>query len=141
MRIRDLFFRNFWWKLASVVLATLIWFNWFDVYSTVRFRGDQSVSLKLDIRTLKDLPVVPIATDSSVKHLKTTPPLVTLRLEGEWDSLIAIDPGKVHVWVFVTDPARAAGTTLPVEVSGLPPGISVLSIDPDKVAIESPSDH
>ena len=81
-----------------------------------------------------------VTTAGDVKLFKTDPGSVTVRLEGEWDDLLAVDPKSVHVWVFVADPAKAAGAALPVEVSGLPYRVSVGSIEPDRVTLERP-DH
>jgi hypothetical protein len=122
MRIRDIFFRNFWWKLASLVLATLIWINY--VYPRGKIR-------------ILELPVVPLANNADVRNFRSDPSKVKVRLGGEGMGLTYLDEQHIQAEVILTDAVRTNGARLRVWVRGLPPGVSILDITPRDVRIYS----
>jgi hypothetical protein len=136
MRIRDILFRNFWWKLGSLLLATLIWFTWSDVYMRDLTRWRPGVKTP----QIEELPVVVVASAGDVRQFRTEPAIVRVALEGTQSDLKLVDLNSIHARVFVVDPTNAAGQKLPVEISGLPPGVSLFAVKPEKVTMQRSTD-
>jgi hypothetical protein len=101
------------------------------VYSTGGRWGRDS-----SIRVLEDLPVVIVGQSGNMRLLQAIPPTVTLRLEGQKADLDLVNADQIHARVFVADPSSIGDAELPVEVSGLPPGVSLITTVPDKVTLQ-----
>src|SRR5690242_1318005 len=96
--LRQLFFEDFWLKLFSLVLATLVWF-------TVSFAIQRDVSpiAPLNIvtteRTFSNLPVDVVFSAEDARTVRVMPKSVEVTLHGEPKTLNSLQSWNIRVSV------------------------------------------
>lgn len=145
--LRSIFFRDFWLKLFSLVLAILIWLTvW-------KFAISQDVSpttalstTRLDERTFYNIPVLVISAAADVRDFKVSPGEVAIKVRGETAKLQALEK-KMH------DDPQARDIRALVDLTGIestrglrkrivvttPADITFEQADPDEVEIIEPT--
>ena len=138
--LRNIFLRDFWLKLFSLVLAVLIWLIvWLfaikqDVAPSAGLRGISS----LETRVFMNIPVQAVSAASDVRNFKINPGQVNVTVRGETKSFQNLQPTNIHAIVNLTRFNSASDLTNKIEVS-VPPNIMLLSTEPDTVEVIIPA--
>ena len=142
--LRNIFFRDFWLKLFSLVLAVLIWLIvWlFAIRKEAPPRsplGDHSVE-----HVFFDVPVMVMSAAADVRAIHVNPDHVAIKVRGDFDKLQLLD-AKLHNDPTAKD-VRAIVDLTDTTLGGLhkidvvvPPDVTLEQVDPDEVEVIRPS--
>ncbi len=135
MSLHALFFKDFWLKLFSLVLAVLIW-------TTVSFtiRNESATATPVSATAVSRefyVPVLVVSEAADVRQAHVNPSAVEVTVRGEPDALGKLTDKDIRVLVDLTDIESARGVRKKVEVS-TPPGVAHIKIFPDEVEIIVP---
>lgn len=128
--VRNLVVKDFWLKLFSLALATLIWF-------TIDFSITKEVSPWSELigRTADEtMMTVPVVIPPNYHNMSVTPDQVQLTLRGEPKLLERLKPEDIRAQVDLSGVQSANGLLRPIEVI-LPQGVSYTHIDPERVEV------
>ena len=127
--LRHPIFHDFWLKLLSLVLATLIWF-------IIHFAIQKQVSpltLTANERKFPSLPVMVMFAAEDVRSYKVKPSEVEVVVQGETKILKNLQSRDIRVMVDLTG-IEAAHMRKRVEVTP-PPGVSHTRVTPQEVEV------
>ena len=128
---RSLFLHNFWWKLFSVVLATLIWLA---VNATLS--NEAMLTRRLNLASNQKFAHCPILVMTSTgEHPAVTiePSDVSVLVRGPAELLSSLKPQDVQVFLHLPDHKNPTGE-FPVVVH-VPPGIKEVVAFPEQVTV------
>ena len=138
--LRDHILNNIWLKLASLVLATLIWLT---VQANVeRERGlsyqtdgsaDEMERQAVTQRRL-ELPVLVRCNGTNFPSFRTQPATVSVTVSGDAKRIVGMEPKEIVVFVEAGD-QPAARELCPVQVA-TPPNINWLRVLPIVVRLQ-----
>ena len=144
--LRNIFFRDFWLKLFSLVLAILIWMTvWlFAIRKDVSPAAALS-NAHLDERTFYNIPVLVMSAAADVRDFKVSPGEVAIKVRGESKKLQELekklrdDPQAkdIRALVDLTGIESARGLRKKIVVT-TPADITFEQADPDEVEIIVP---
>jgi hypothetical protein len=127
---RNLVTKDFWLKLFSLALATLIWLTvWFSTH------GETTTSPWLALLGRppdESVLTVPIHVPGGT----CDPAEVTVTLRGDQRILKSLKPQNIRAEVDLTGVQSANGLVRPVEII-LPKGIFYTRVEPEEVAVQS----
>jgi len=138
--LRNIFFRDFWLKLFSTVLAILIWL-------TVSFAIHRDVSppsplekLSTGELTFTNIPVLIMSLAADVHDVKVLRSEVTVKVRGETKYLKILQASDIHALVDLTGGRESeAGQRMRKKiVVTTPANISYLSVEPEEVEVLVP---
>jgi hypothetical protein len=131
--MREFFLKDLRWKLFSLFLAVAIWGT---VHKAVNGSG---VSVGSDSSKViyNDRPVLVVAASADVHLYRTVPETVKVTVAGAPEAIGDLRTSQVRAAVDLTDFKAQKDSKCAVDVS-VPPGITVIAIDPPKVGIVSP---
>lgn len=132
--MRDFFFKDWAWKLFSLVLAVAIWFT---VHRIVVESTAPKMSGDLIPLTIGSLPVTLVSAHSDVRFYRPLQPTVSVTVSGPPEIIGKLQPNQIHALVDLTDTNTVDSEKQRVEVS-VPVGITVTSIKPDFIGILPP---
>jgi YbbR domain-containing protein len=134
--MRDLFFKDFGWKLFSLLLAAFIWLT---VHKLIEEPGVVSVSSNNSLATYSNLPVffVAIAEDISTYH--ADPNTVSVSISGPNTLMDLLDTNQIRATVDLMDVGPKESEQR-VNVS-IPPGLTVLNVAPPRVKVVQQPKH
>lgn len=132
--LQDLVLKDFWLKLFSFALATLIWFT-----IKIAIKNDISPVASLSLAateqlTLHELPIDVLSAPQPARRYIITPGTVEVTVQGEPANLKNLHREDVRVLVDLSDTAAAQSSRRQVEVS-TPPGITHVKVEPEEVQI------
>jgi hypothetical protein len=136
--LTDLILRNFWLKLFSVGLATVIWLA---IHTGIRNEVFPQVSIdQLNINRLlaqKDIriPVTTVQAADDHRLFKITPAEVLVTAVGDQKALVGATQKTIKVYVDLRNFSGAESAAEDVHVD-VPPNINVLEISPATVGVE-----
>ncbi|HEX9046795.1 MAG TPA: CdaR family protein [Verrucomicrobiae bacterium] len=135
--MREIFFKDFGWKLFSSLLAVFIWFT---VHKLIEEPGPVSVSSNTSLVTYSNLPVyfIATATDISVYHVE--PGAVAVTVSGPNALMELLATNQIRATVDLTDMEPGRDSDERVDVS-VPPGVTVFSVVPPRVKVVAPPKH
>jgi hypothetical protein len=134
MWLRDIFLKNLWMKLASLALATLIWYTvWLAIKDEKRLTGNPLVPSTTC--TFSNLPVLVTATAADVRAFRVRPTTVEVTLRGRVEAIQQLTEKEVRAEVYLADIESAADLHKRVEVFA-PPGFAVVEVKPSDVAVD-----
>jgi hypothetical protein len=138
--IQDYFLRNLWLKLASVVLATLIWLTvQANVEKETRLVQQMPVSADeferrgIAQRHFEVVPVVTRCNSTNCPAFRADPATVSVDLSGESQRIWNMEGREMTAYVEIGDQPRA-GDLCPIQVS-TPPGVTWLRVLPNVVRL------
>ena len=132
MSLRDSILNNFWLKVFSLLLATLIWFA---VHSNLQLEARFPLGPLHPPQTRDfQLPVSFLASPSQTHAYRLVPPQVTVKLHGDETTLKRITAHDIQAYVRLTSAPVSKGWFL-VEVNG-PRGIEIQQVLPTRVYLE-----
>ena len=136
--LRHLFFKDFWLKLFSFVLAVLIWFT-VNIAINKESSGAPALSLiPTEERVFSGLPVVVLSSAEDVRSVRVNPKEVEVTVQGEPKQLKNIQPRDIRVLLDLTGIPAAHDMRVRVEVT-LPAGLSLVRVNPEEVQVAFPS--
>lgn len=134
--LQNLFLKDFWLKLFSLALASLIYF-----VVNIAIKKDISPGTSLSLAPseqmiLRDLPIVVLSSSDDQRPVNINPKVALVKLQGDPANLRNLRRQDVRVMVDLTEPAALRGSRQRIEVSA-PAGISHLQVDPEEVQIST----
>ncbi len=131
--MRDLFIKDWGWKLFALILAAGIWLT---VHNTVEPK-ETAVSANGSPVTYGNLPVFVVASAEDVHLYRVAPNTVSVTVRGESDAIAVLQANQIRATVDLTDIQSAGDLKRQVDVS-VPSGITLVSVEPDKVSVIIP---
>jgi len=128
--MHDLFTKDIGWKLASLILAVIIWVTVFEYSGGAFERGMHRQN------TYSDLPVSIFSSTSDARSFHIKPDTVTIKVSGPADVMATLQGAQIHPFVDITGNESARSFRRPVNVS-LPQGVTLDDADPSWVGVES----
>ena len=134
--LRDLILRDFWLKLLSLALATLIWL-------TVSFAISKEVSpfaaftSHTPEQSYFNVPVLVILSAADVRTVNVEPGEVQVTVQAEAKLLQTLTPQQIRAQVDLTGIEASPRLIKRIEVI-LPPGVTLSRVVPDQVEVTVP---
>jgi YbbR domain-containing protein len=132
--MRDLLFKDFGWKLFSLLLAAGIWLT---VHRILLESPEPATPGGTSSLTYGNLPVLIVAAAADVHLYRVAPNMVSITVRGSPDAIAVLQANQIRATVDLTDVESAGELKRRVDVS-VPSGITLVSIDPPKVGIIIP---
>ena len=135
--LRNAVLQDFWLKLFSLTLATLIWFtvNMAVRNPTTRLRGLPLAPIEQKV--FPDLPVTIISSAEDVRNFSVFPKQVDVTVQAERPILEKLDKKEIRVMVDLTGIQQALDLRKRIEVS-TPAGVTHVRVVPSEVDIIVP---
>ncbi|MBI3848947.1 MAG: hypothetical protein HY298_01465 [Verrucomicrobia bacterium] len=134
MSLRDYIQNNHWWKLVSLLLATLTWFTIHTALNRDQKLQDSPIST-VKTRVFPAMPITIMTAASDARGFKISPEQVLVKVIGKEEKLATLLPQEIGVFVNLTRNQSAIRLRKDVQVR-VPDGVIVVSVDPDKVDVE-----
>jgi len=125
--LRDILFKNFGWKLLSVVLAFAIWLT---VKTTSAEQGQTE-------RVFMALPLQIVSSTADVQTFQMEPTKVTVTLKGRSEVINRLAEREIRCLVDVTSADLTQNFRRHLDVA-VPSGITVVHVEPTEVQITPP---
>ncbi len=134
MPLRDWITKDFGWKLFSLFLAVAIWLTVHQIYEEPGRSAAPAIGSSV---TFDNLPVLIVATAADVHDFRVAPTTVKVTVSGPAEVMARLQANDLRAVVDLTEIESARDLHRVVEVSS-PPGVTLVSVDPPKVAIIPP---
>lgn len=108
MSTRDAILQNFWLKLFSLVLATMIWFAIFGAQNNLR--PDRPV-LGTVTRKFERVPITVMKSAADLRAFRVEPGTVEVTVSGPLAKVQALTPSQLEVFISLTDVNDTVGLT------------------------------
>jgi len=131
--MRDLFIKDWGWKLFSLILAAGIWLTVHNIEEP----KETTVSAGGSPVTYGNLPVFVVASAEDVHLYRVAPNTVSVTVRGAPDAIAVLQANQIRATVDLTDIQSAGDLKRQVDVS-VPSGITLVSVEPDKVSVIIP---
>ncbi|HVY71703.1 MAG TPA: CdaR family protein [Verrucomicrobiae bacterium] len=130
---RSYIVHNFWWKLLSILLATLIWLAIHSsIDGDVRFTPATNSSLPVEF---VNLPITVLTVAADLRGFKVSPDMVSVTLAGDPETLKKVRPRDIQVFVNLTERRDMEAASQRIQVIQ-PPGTVVTQVTPPFVRVE-----
>jgi YbbR domain-containing protein len=134
MPIRDWITKDFGWKLFSLFLAVSIWLTVHKMYEEPKHAAGTATD---STATFDNLPVLIVSTAADVHDFRVAPTTVKITVSGSPEVMARLQASQVRPVVDLTDIESARDLHRMVEVSA-PPGVTLVNVDPSRVAVIPP---
>jgi YbbR domain-containing protein len=131
MSARDAILQNFWLKLFSLVLATMIWFAIFGTQTNLR--PDRPV-LGTVTRTFERVPITVMKSASDLRAFRVEPATVEVTVSGPLAKVQVLTPAQVEVFISLTDVSDTVGMTKKILIH-VPTDIALRNVSPTEARI------
>jgi YbbR domain-containing protein len=130
--MRDWFIKDFHWKAFSLLMAVGIWL-------TVRKEAEPPTvhAPHVTKNTYGNVPVLVVSANANVRASQVDPQSVNVTVSGPAETMGNLNASQVHAYVNLTDLGSAQNLPRDVEIS-LPPGATVVDVEPSQVAVTIP---
>lgn len=132
--MRDLFLKDLGWKIFSLFLALAIWLT---VHRILLESPEPVAPAGTSSLTYGTLPVLIVATSSDVHLYRVAPNTVSVTVRGAPDTIAILQANQIRATVDLTGFNPAGDLKERVNVS-MPPGITLVSVEPQKVGVIIP---
>ena len=132
--MRDLFIKDWGWKLFSLLLAVTIWFT---VHRILQESIQPAGTGAGNLVTYGNLSVDVVSTKADVREYRPLQPTVAVTVSGSSEAIGKLQANQIHAIVTLDDFESVNSAKQRVEVS-VPAGITVVSIRPDSIGIIAP---
>ena len=135
LTMRDLFLKDWAWKLFSVFLAVAIWLT---VHRILLESGKLSGADTGESRvTYGNLPVDLVSAEADVRDYRLLQTAVTVTVSGAPELIGTLQANQIHATVNITGAAALNTEKQHVDVS-VPLGITVVSVRPESIGVIAP---
>lgn len=134
--MRDIFFKDFGWKLLSVCLAVVIWLT---VHKILSETPDISSAARASTLIYSNLPVLAVSSIADVRGYRLNPAMVEVTLTGPANLMDQLEAEQIRTTVDLTDAATRKTSHAKVQVSP-PRGVTVLNVSPEEVTVHPPEE-
>jgi YbbR domain-containing protein len=131
--IRDLFIKDWGWKLFSVILAAAIWLT----VHKILVPNVSTASATVNPVTYGNLPVFIVSSAADVHFYRVAPSTVKVTVSGTPEAIAVLQANQIRATVDLTDIDSARDLKRRVDVS-VPSGVTLISVDPLKVGVIIP---
>lgn len=132
--MRDLFYKDFGWKLFSLILAAGIWLT---VHRILLESVEPVARAGPSTLTYGNLPVSIVATASDVHLYRVAPNTVSVTVSGSPDAVAVLEANQIRATVDLTGIESAKDLKRRVDVS-VPSGITLINVEPARVGVIIP---
>jgi hypothetical protein len=133
--IRDIFFKDFWWKLFSLLLAGFIWYT---VHKIIEEPKAAEVSPSKIPVAYGNVPVSIVAVAADMHLYGVNSNTVSVTVSGDKEVMDILQANQIHATVDLSDfGTNSKELNRRVDVS-VPWGVTVVSVEPAKVKIIPP---
>ena len=132
--MRDLFIKDFGWKLFSLLLAAFIWLTVHKIIEEPKNAAASSVSSPV---TYGNLPVLIVATAADMRPYRVAPNTVSVTVSGPAEVMAVLQANQIRATVDLTDIDSAKDLKRQVDVS-MPSGVTLVSVEPARVGVILP---
>jgi YbbR domain-containing protein len=132
--MRDLFLKDWGWKLFSLLLAAGIWFT---VHHILFEANSPSSDAAASPVTYGNLPVFIVSTAEDVHLYHVKPDTVSVTVSGSPDTIAVLQANQIRATVDLTSIESAKELSRRVEVS-VPSGVALISVKPQNVSVIVP---
>jgi hypothetical protein len=139
--LRNWVFKDFWLKLFSFALATLIWFT---ISFAINKEGPSVPAnsalgiIAHEERTFSNLPVTVTSSAEDVRNFRVAPKEGEVTLQGDPKALAKLQSHDIRLIVDLTGIGAAHDLRKRIDVSA-PLGLTVVHVDPPEVQVIFPS--
>jgi len=131
MSARDAILQNFWLKLFSLVLATMIWFAIFGAQSNLR---PSQPALGTVTRKIERVPITVMKSATDLRAFRVEPGQIDVTVRGPIAEVQALTARQLEVFINLTDVHDTAGLTKKILVH-TPPRITVVEVSHTEAGI------
>jgi len=131
--MRDLFIKDWGWKLLSVILAADIWWTVHKIVDPTN--TDASAAGRTF--TYDNLPVTVVSAVADVHDFRVNPAAVKVTVSGPAGVMKNLKLGDVHAVVEFADTNLTHNLPLPVQIFA-PANVTITSVDPPRALVIVP---
>jgi len=131
--MRDLFIKDWGWKLLSVILAADIWWT---VHKIVDPTNTDAAAVG-NTFTYDNLPVTVVSATADVHEFRVNPAAVKVTVRGPAGVMKNFKIGDVHAVVEFAETNLTRNVELPVEIVA-PANVTITSVDPPRALVIAP---
>jgi YbbR domain-containing protein len=122
------------WKLFSLFLAVAIWLT---VHKIIEEPKTSAIADNASTLTYGNLPVLIVSTAADVHFYRVAPTAVKVTVSGPPDVMARLQSSQVRAVVDLTDIESAKDLHRQVDIL-MPPGVTLISVEPQKIAVIPP---
>lgn len=135
--LRDIFFKDFGWKLFSLLLAAFIWLT---VHKIIAEPQAVAISPAEKSATYGNQPVSIVATAADMHLYGVNSNTVSVTVSGPAEVMDVLQANQIHATVDLSDfDEKSKDLYRPVDVS-VPWGVTVVEVEPAKLRIIPPTE-
>ena len=131
--MRDLFIKDFGWKLFSLLLAAFIWLT---VHKIIEPRTAAEPVRNMTL-TYDNLPVLVVAARADMRDYRLLQSSVSVTVSGPAEVIGKLQANQIHAAVDLTDASTINTVKQRVDVA-VPSGVTVVSIRPETIGVLAP---
>jgi YbbR domain-containing protein len=135
--MRDLLIKDWGWKLFSLFLAVAIWLTVHKIIEEPKISATSDTASTL---TYGNLPVLIVSTAADVRFYRVAPTAVKVTVSGSQEVMAKLQSSQVRAVVDLTDIELVKDWHRQVEIL-MPPGVTLISVEPQKVVVMPPPKH
>jgi YbbR domain-containing protein len=129
--MRDWFIKDFYWKAFSLLMAVGIWLT---------VRKDESPVVhapNYTKNTYGNVPVLAVSANANVHQTQLDPQSVNVTVSGPAETMGNLNASQIHACVNLTGLGSAQNLPRDIEIY-LPPGVTVVDVEPPQVNVTIP---
>jgi YbbR domain-containing protein len=134
--MRDLFIKDWGWKLFSLFLAVAIWLTVHRILEP----EEASLAGRTSTLTYEDLPVLIVSSAADVSLYRVAPTIVKVTVSGPPEVMDQLQASQVRAMVDLTDIASGSNLRRQVNIFA-PPNVTLIRVDPQTVSVIPPAKH
>jgi YbbR domain-containing protein len=132
--LRDLFIKDWGWKLFSLLLAAAIWLT---VHKIIEEPKNSDATAAVSPVTYHNLTVSVISRTADMHLYRALPNTVSVTVSGPPEVIAVLQANEIRATVDLTENDSVHDLKRRVDVS-VPPGVKLVSIDPPRVGVIIP---
>ncbi len=133
MSARDAILQNFWLKLFSLVLATMIWFAIYGAQNNLR---PDRAALGVVTRKIERVPITVMQSAADFRAFRVEPSHIDVTVRGPIAEVQALTSRQLEVFINLTDVQDTAGLNKKILVH-TPASIAVVQVSHTEARITS----
>lgn len=132
MAWRDYILKNFWLKLFSLALATVIWLTINAIIHEAKIEAPMDETAQ---QKFTHVPITVMMNAADARSFRVVPGEVTVSVSGKFLTLQKVTDKDIQAFVNLTDTRDTEGAAKKIQIVA-PDGVSLVRVDPAMVRIE-----